>query len=213
MNKIRNKNSILSLTAAVVIAGALFAVPASSYNLAFADTKKAFPSVHLINEKGEWTDMKRYEYRATDGRIVHDPNFDASNWYLNAQPTLTIKMENIYKLRVAQDSTLKIVAKQAGFNQNGIEETLEYGANDDWDNFSKMTAISSQPNAYKLTYLLNQHNPCFSDESFQFPASSSHIVQVYAKVYFTDSGTWAKYAAQVKVIGAVASDNPTTTGC
>jgi len=200
---------IISLLTTTTGVGNLMTIQTAS-----ATTALKFPSLHLINEKGQFIDMKLLGYKQTDGKLKQFLPFD---WYLKEtnDPTFAIKMEDIFKLRADQGKGFKVVDTTAtGLNvDHGMNVVIHDGSNDDWDHFITYKETSNFPSqAYKNTYLLNQHNPCFSEESFQFKPGTLNPVQIYATVYFKDSNTWAEYTAQVNVIGADASDNP-TTGC
>jgi len=180
---------------------------------ASATTSLKYPSLHLVNEQGQFIDMKLMGYKQSDGQLK---KFIADDWFVKdtTTPTFAIKMEDVFKLRADQGKGFKAIDTTAtGLNViKGMNVVIRDGSNDDWDHFITYQTTSSFDSAYKNTYFLNQHNPCWSEESFQFVAGSRNVVQVYATVYFADSNTWAEYVAQVVVIGANASDNP-TTGC
>jgi len=180
----------------------------------YAQKDLKFPSLHLINEKGQFVDMKLFAYQATDGKTIQMPPWD---WYQHQKNTpFTMKMEDVFKLRVEQGKGFKVVSpvdNPSDGTKKGIRATVEYASNDNWDHFIDYKTTSNFPGAaYKNTYFLNQHNPCFSEESFQFKKGSDHLVQVYATVYFKDDKTWAEYVVQVHLTGEDASDNP-ADGC
>ena len=120
--------------------------------------------------------MKLKSYRATSGKDVNLLPFD---WY-NRDPraTLTLKMEDLKKFRVEVAKGLKIVDKRNSDANHGFAPKLAFGSNDDWDRFVQFREVSDQRGAYKGTFFLNQHNPCWSDESFQFKPGSVNKVQV-----------------------------------